>query len=124
MALLSGVGGLCIVFYLYTFTFLYNLGDDKTPVIMGLFIGYPIGASIGIYIAKKLFLKSTRNNIPCLIISLFFAYIAVGGTILSIFLFNIDNNGIELFYLFIVLGFVLLGDSLATKLNDKLTQTR
>jgi len=120
MAFLFGIGGLCLVFYLCMFT---NAGDDKTPFIIGMFVGYPTGAAIGIYITRKLFLKLTRNNTRCLIISLVFAYIGIGGTILSILIFNIDNNVVELFYFFIVIIFSLLGDSLAAKLSDRSTQT-
>jgi len=119
MAFLLEIVGLLLVFYLCALTFIGDMFDFiagcKTPIIIAMFTGLPIGSSIGILIAKRYFLKSGGNYSLCLITSTLFAFSAF-------FLWPLLDNAGEILLLPIVVIFSLLGDFLADKIVSLLSR--
>ena len=115
--------GIIVFFAMSGLNFLDSIGipiesithDDKSILFICMFIGFPIGASLGVHLAKKFLLKVNEHSILRLTISFVSAFLA--GRFLwpaLVDFINFNNPAIEdtIFFPIVVL-FSLFGYSVA-----------
>ena len=116
VAFLSGICGFVVLFYLCILTGIegfFDFAGCKTTFFIGVLIGFPIGASLGVLITKKYFSKTSSHYIACFVTSslftLLFAFLTVR------FLFSLLTNlfaigdSLEILFLFLVPVYALVG---------------
>lgn len=118
-AFLMGIGGYVVFFYLSSFMkidYFFNIAGDKTDFIIGMLIGFPIGASLGIFISKKYLLRLGNHYMICFMASLLCTLILAFLTgryffPLLVEIFNL-GSGLDVIFLILIPIYALIGDML------------
>ena len=118
-AFLMGICGYIVFFYLSCFmkiSYFLDFAGDKTDFIIGMLIGYPIGACFGIFISKKYFFRLGNHYMVCFTTSLLLTLILAFLTARYLFpllmdIFNLDSV-LDAIFLILIPIYALIGDTI------------